>query len=318
MAPELSIVILSFNQYDLTTGPCLASLSEVDTVDMEIIVVDNDSDDDTLHQLGQAASSDSRIKLVLNNENRGYAGGNNDGVAQARAEFIVLLNSDTRVLPTSIPLLVRQLEKMSGPAILGPVTNAAGNEQQIFFQSGNVESVLEQGDLWSQHAQGSMINTDQLSFFCVAMPRTTYMDQGGLDEGYSLGFYEDTEFCCRAVKNGVELQIMEESFVYHAGSASFSTMPEIARKILKENRKKFRKRNGRVVERHVRYKNLDILQSYLGDLYTRGHSPFLAYRFQNRLNRARELAPNNPLKKMCYGFRLKKIHSAAKESGWFA
>jgi len=315
MALELSIVILSFNQYDLTTGPCLASLSEVDTVDMEIIVVDNGSEDDTLHQLAQAASRDPRVKLVLNSENRGYAGGNNDGVAQAQAEFIVLLNSDTRVLPTSMPLLVRQLKKTTGPAMIGPVTNAAGNEQQIFFESDNVESVLEQGALWCRHAQGSMINTDQLSFFCVAMPRTTYTDLGGLDEGYSLGFYEDTDFCCRAVRSGVKLQIMEEAFVYHAGSASFSTMPETVKKLLKENRKKFRERNGKVVEKHVRYKNLDVLQSYLGELQARGNNPALAYRFKNRLNRARELTPNSPVKKMLYSFRLKKIlHHAVKES----
>lgn len=315
MAPELSIVILSFNQYDLTTGPCLSSLSGIDAVDVEIVVVDNGSDNDTQHKLALAAARDSRIKLVLNKENRGYAGGNNDGVAKAQAESIVLLNSDTRVLPTSMPLLVRQLEKMSGPVMLGPVTNAAGNEQQIFFETGKVESVLEQGATWSRNAEGSMIKTDQLSFFCVAMPKKTYLDLGGLDEGYNLGFYEDTDFCCRAVKSGVELQIMEEAFVYHAGSASFSTMPETVRKLLKQNKRRFRERNGKVVERHVRYKNLDILQGYLTEMQARGNSPTLAYRFQNRLNRARELTPNNPLKKMLYSFRLKKIlHHAAKKS----
>lgn len=316
MAPELSIIILSFNQYDLTTGPCLASLSEVDTVEMEIIVVDNGSDDDTLHQLAQAASRDTRIKLVMNNTNRGFAGGNNDGVAQAQAEVIVLLNSDTRVLPESMTLLARQLKKMPGPAMLGPVTNAAGNEQQIFFSSSDVESVLEQGALWSHNAPGSMVATDQLSFFCVAMHKKTYLDLGGLDEGFSLGFYEDTDFCCRAVRSGVDLQIMEEAFVYHAGSASFSTIPETTRKLLKQNGKRFREKNGRIKEKHVRYKNLDVLQGYLEELYAEGGSPSLVYRFQNRLNRARELAPNNPLKKILYRLRLKKIvHQAAKEGG---
>ena len=110
MAPELSVVILSYSQFDQTTGPCLDSLREVDTADLEIIVVDNDSDEVTLNRLAAAASEDHRIRLVLNKENRGFAGGNNDGVAHARAGTIVLLNSDTRVLPNSLSLLANQLD----------------------------------------------------------------------------------------------------------------------------------------------------------------------------------------------------------------
>lgn len=319
MVPELSVVILSYNQFALTTGPCLASLSQVDTIDLEIIVVDNGSDENTLHHLAVAASEDPRVRLILNNENRGYAGGNNDGVIQARAEAIVLLNSDTRVLPNSLSILARQLKSRLGPVMLGPVTNAAGNEQQLFFKPGDVQAVMDQGALWSSHAGGSFFSTDQLSFFCVAMLRKTYLDLGGLDESFSLGFYEDADFCCRAVRAGVDVQVMEEAFVYHTGSASFSTIPETTRKLLKQNGKRFREKNGRVKLEHVRYKNLHVLQGYIEELHKDSNSPSLAYRFHNRLCRAWELVPKNPLKKILYWLHLKRIiRLAEKQSGWMS
>jgi GT2 family glycosyltransferase len=313
MAPELSVVILSYNQFDQTTGPCLASLSKVDTLDCEIIVVDNGSDDITLEHLTAAASKNSRIRLILNKENRGYAGGNNDGVAQAQAEAIVLLNSDTRVLPESLPLLVSQLANMSGPTVVGPVTNAAGNEQQLFIKSGTVQSILDQGSVWSSHAGGSFFSTDQLSFFCVAMLKKTYLDLGGLDESFSLGFYEDADFCYRAVMAGVDLQVMEEAFVYHAGSASFSTMPEMTKKLLKQNKKRFREKNGKVKLEHVRYKNLHVMRGYVEAQDNEGNSQPFTYRFQNRMCRAHELIPNNPLKKILYLQQLKKLVRMAKK-----
>lgn len=316
MAPELSVVILSYNQFDQTTGPCLASLSKIDTLDFEMIVVDNGSDDNTLHHLNVAAAKDSRVRLVLNKENRGYAGGNNDGVAQAAAEIIVLLNSDTMVLAQSLSLLVSQLRTMSGPTVVGPVTNAAGNEQQIFFKPGNEQSVLDQGALWSSNAGGSIFSTDQLSFFCVAMLKKTYLDLGGLDESFSLGFYEDADFCYRATCAGVDLQVMEESFVYHAGSASFSTMPEMTKKLLKQNGKRFRQKNGKVKLEHVRYKNLLVMRGYVDKPDIEGDNHSFAYRFYNRLSRAHELIPNSPLKKILYMQNLKKIvRLAEKQSG---
>ena len=316
MAPELSVVILSLNQYDLTTGPCLASLSQADIPGLEIIIVDNGSDDATVRKLARAASQDSHIRLIMNRENRGFAGGNNDGVALAQAGTIVLLNSDTRVLPESLPLLVRQLESMPGRTLLGPVTNSAGNEQQIYCDSGDAGYVLDQGALWSDNARGSMVKTDQLSFFCVAMRKETYLDLGGLDESFSLGFYEDADFCCRALRSGVNLQIMEEAFVYHTGSASFAKIPETTKKLLKENGKRFRKKNGRMKLKHVRYKNLDVLQGYVEEMSREGCSPSLAFRFHNRSCRARQLLPNNPLKQIFYGLRLQKIlRLARRENG---
>lgn len=311
MRPELSVIILSYNQFQATTGPCLESLARVSTPELEIIVVDNGSAAESRTLLRQAAAQDPRVRLLLNETNRGYAGGNNDGVALARAEQIVLLNSDTRVLPGSLAALAAGLAASSVPVLLGPVTNAAGNEQQIFLAPGGVEDILRQGEIWSRHARGSTFATEQLPFFCVAMAKTTYAMLGGLDEGYGQGFYEDTDFCCRAVQQGISLRVVEESFVYHQGSASFSAMPARTRELLRLNRRRFLAKNGPVILPHPRENNLRVLWGYLAAAERKVPDPSWHYRFRNRLERARELRPNNPLKRLRYGWHLRKLLRAA-------
>lgn len=311
MVAGLSIIIVSYNQFDQTTGPCLGSLTTVRDPSLEIIVVDNGSDQETREQLKRVAAGDARIRLLLHADNRGYARGNNDGVTLATAKYILLLNSDTLV-PENVPAqLVKQLQSTDNPCLVGPVTNAAGNEQQIYIKDGSDEaSVLIQGAEWCRYARGSVFQTDQLSFFCVAMKRNTYQRLGGLDPLFGLGFYEDADFCCRAAKQGITCQVKEDCFVYHQGSASFSRAAFSVKKLLAVNRKLFQARHGRCEGSHVRWKNVKVLKEYLAQMQETGISR--RHLFDNRMARARSLTPNNPLKKAIYAYQLYKLEKAGQ------
>jgi GT2 family glycosyltransferase len=312
MVAELSIIIVSYNQFARTTGPCLQSLAAVHNVLLEIIVVDNGSDKETVEQLKRAAGSDERIRLFMHADNRGYAAGNNEGIRHATAKYILLLNSDTLVPKNAATLLVKHLQTAESPCLVGPVTNAAGNEQQIYIRDGSDEiSTLAQGIEWSNHAQRSIFETDQLSFFCVAMERATYQALEGLDQSFGLGFYEDADFCCRAAQQGIVLQMLEECFVYHQGSASFSRAEFSVKKLLAVNRKKFLTRHSRGDGDHVRWKNLRVLQGYLVQMEETGISRH--YLYKNRLVRAHQLIPNNPLKKMIYAYQLHRLEKARRK-----
>lgn len=311
MTSELSVIILSYNQFSRTTGPCLQSLTAVQNPLLEIIVVDNGSDQETVNRLKLSADEDPRIRLLLHKDNRGYAAGNNDGVELASSRYILLLNSDTLVPENAPALLLQYLQSADRPCLVGPVTNAAGNEQQIYIREGSDEfSVLAQGAKWCKHAGGSAFQTNQLSFYCVAMEKEIYQTLGGLDPSFGLGFYEDTDFCCRAAQQGVPLLVLENCFVYHQGSASFSNAGVSVKKLMAVNRKQFRARHGRSDGLHVRWKNLKVLQEYL--MQMRESGVFHSYLFENRLKRARLLAPNNPMKKVGYMYHLHKLEKAGQ------
>lgn len=108
--PVLSIIIVSFNTCQITLD-CIKSifqdkmlefdfdnLSKIEKTPTEIIVVDNNSHDDSVKELRKIKN----IKLIENKENSGFGKANNQGIKIAQGQYILLLNSDTINLHSAI------------------------------------------------------------------------------------------------------------------------------------------------------------------------------------------------------------------------
>lgn len=302
-----SVIVVSYNNYDNCTGPCLQSLLR-DPTEMEIIVVDNHSDTYTISRLTELAQNERRIRLKLNKSNRGYAGGNNDGVAMAQSDIVVLLNNDTVVPVGAMQKLSDFFVKHPNWDMIGPVTNSCGNEQQIQTTGTDLHSILLQGKNWCEHTDDYSFATDLLGFFCVAIRKNIYDDLSGLDEDFGLGFYEDTDFCHRANQAEKKMMITEDIFIYHQGSATFAKLPTKTKQLMASNRQLFKKKHGTLpATSHVREKNLHVLEGYRTQIDKKGMNKGIFYRAMNRLDIATNLRPNNPLKKFFYGKRLKPL-----------
>ena len=87
----VSIIVLNYNAGDLLLN-CIKSIKESSYENIEIIVVDNISSDDSQIKCQKKYPE---IKLIQNKENLGYCGGNNIGIQASKGEFIVILNPDT-------------------------------------------------------------------------------------------------------------------------------------------------------------------------------------------------------------------------------
>jgi len=309
---QTSIIIVSYNNFDITTGPCLKSLlNDKENNRNEIIVVDNASKDDSPYKLKQMASKEQNVKLILNNVNRGFAGGNNDGANIARGDILILLNSDTVIPPGAIGSLSKLLRKNENWALLGPVTNEAGNEQKIFVESTQPEQIIEEGKKWCSHANHDCFKSERLDFFCVAMLKKTYEKLGGLDEQFGQGYFEDTDFSIRANKMGLNMVFTENVFVYHRAGESFAGLgKKFVHRLMRDNRKKLAKKHSGVVKlHHMRERNMYIMNEYI--LLKREKDAVscngLDYRFQNRLSLANNMYPNNLIKKLFYYMRLRSF-----------
>lgn len=245
-APEASIIIVTYNGLADTTVPCLESVfRNTDGVDFEVIVVDNASTDGTGEHLRRLASSEPRLRVLLNGTNRGFAGGNNDGLRIARGNSIVLLNSDTRVTGGWLAGLV---DVLGDPEVglAGPVSNNVGNEQQIFTEGASPDETIAEGLRWCEFSRGDAFETGMLGFFCVAARRDVVEKVGLLDESFGLGYFEDDDYCMRVRKAGYRLVCVEDAFVYHKGEASFSSMDRADLKSLsRRNRKILEKKHDR-------------------------------------------------------------------------
>lgn len=309
---QASVIIVSYNNFDLTTGPCLKSLlSCSDHRKFQIIVVDNASSDDTPCKLQKFADRNPNINLILNKENRGFSGGNNDGVKKATGENIILLNSDTLVPPKSLSKLNVFLTKNYKWGMVGPVTNNAGNEQKIFVNSDNTKDILSEGQIWCNHAQGSFFFSERLDFFCVAMQKGVYERLEGLDESFGIGYFEDTDFSIRAKKANIKMVVIEDVFIYHAAKGSFSYFDKnCVKRMRRANKRKLNKKHdGKIILYHLRERNTWVMKKYIAIKHNleRNNGSALDYRFKNRLDLAKTQYPNNPLKKVIYYLNLKLI-----------
>ena len=109
---RLSIVIVSWNVRELLAA-CLASLPR----GPQVIVVDNASSDGSAEMVRQQFPD---VLLLANRENRGFTGGNNDGLKLAAGQLILFLNPDTVVDSDALPLLVDYLESHPTVGVVGP------------------------------------------------------------------------------------------------------------------------------------------------------------------------------------------------------
>ena len=221
-----SIILVSYNELENTTKPCIESiLNNTPEGEYELIIVDNHSTkDETKAYLTQVAKEHPQIKIKLNNENRGFSGGNNDGLIMSTGEFVVLLNNDTLVTRGWLDRLIQPFYSDSTIGLVGPITNSAGGTQRIEIWEADVDNIINKLTEYSDGNKQTVVETHKLGFFCVAMRSRLVAEIGFLDESFGVGMFEDDEFCHRAKAAGYKCVINEGCYVYHKGSASFSKL----------------------------------------------------------------------------------------------
>jgi GT2 family glycosyltransferase len=311
---EVSVVIVTYNGLHDNTAPCLRSIfSESSDEDYEVIVVDNDSKDGTQAFLAEMADSEPRLRYLLNKTNRGFAGGNNDGIRAATGTIIVLLNNDTLVGSGWLTGLRDALQMDRSIGLVGPVSNYVGNEQRIFTRGSTPAEILKEGRSWTNISRGDSFQTDRLGFFCVAFRSELIERVGFLDESYGLGFYEDDDYCLRVCNAGYRLVCHEDLFVYHRGSASFEKAPELTRHLLARNRRLLEaKIGGKYRPVHPRERQLDLIEEYVrkaNEVEERGR---MLAKIDNRMNLLATLTPRGIFKRIKFFMRVRRIRESIR------
>ncbi|NWA02619.1 glycosyltransferase [Pseudomonas gingeri] len=234
-ANEISVIVVTYNNLALTRE-CLASLI-VDGrgSELEIIVVDNGSHDGTPEFLRQWAK-DNGQRVILNATNLGFSAANNQGLAAATGDYLVLLNNDTQVTPGWADTLRKHLDRNPGIGLIGPVTNNIGNQARIDIEY-SLPDMARQACLHTYKHLGEWFRLPTVAFFCVMLRRSTYAQVGPLDEAFGCGFFEDDDYCRRVEQIGLFNACARDVFVHHHLSASFNLMDAKERTALFERNK---------------------------------------------------------------------------------
>ena len=243
---KVSVVILAFGDA-LWTGTTLQSLFDGGDhyPDLEVIVVDNGSDDATLAELRKTCASHPGVRLIENGENLGFARGNNAGLSAAAGEYVLLLNNDTYLAPGTIHAMVRHLRDNPGIGVVGPLTNNIGNEARLDVHYADMAEMIDVARSVTTGYRG-VYSPVRVSAYFAAMFRTADLETFGLlPEEYGRGMFEDDDHCETIRKHGFICALAEDAFVHHHLSGTFSTIGgDEKRRLFERNRAVFEAKWG--------------------------------------------------------------------------
>lgn len=247
--PKVSILILTYNNL-LINQLCLISLYCNTTYpNFEVVVVDNASSDETPSWLRTFARKHPNLKVILNSENKGFAGGNNQAAKEASGEYLIFLNNDTVVTRGWVERLLKYIRRDPKIGLVGPVTNSTGNEARVqvsYITPGEMEAFAERR---ANEMAGISFDIRMLAFYCVLAQKAQFESIGGLDERFQVGMFEDDDLAVRYHQQGLRVVCAEDVFIHHFQGASFGKLDnDRYQKIFEENKGKYETKWGRAWE----------------------------------------------------------------------
>ncbi|WP_460318037.1 glycosyltransferase [Pseudomonas ogarae] len=217
---KVSIVLVTYNNLNLTIQCVNSILRNTTWPNYQLIVVDNGSEDGTGDYLERLRQAVPTAKVILNLDNRGFSAANNQGLREADGDILLLLNNDTVVPDGWLDPLVRHLRNPS-IGMVGPVTNAVGNEAKIEVSYTDIQQMQDFADRYTEARKGRSFDISMLAMFCVAFRRGILEEVGYLDEAFGIGMFEDDDYSRRVQAAGYRTVCAEDAFIHHYGQASF-------------------------------------------------------------------------------------------------
>jgi GT2 family glycosyltransferase/glycosyltransferase involved in cell wall biosynthesis len=220
--PRVTVVLVLYNRAELTLR-CLRSLAEPQHVSLDVLIVDNASQDET----GMLLDRLDGVRMIRNHENRGFIRAVNQAARRARGRHLLCLNNDAELLPGALAAAVRTLE--SAPdvgAVGGKLILTDGRLQEAGSIVWNDGSCCGYGRGASPSAPEYAFrrDVDFVSGAFLLTPRELFLQHGGFDEAYVPAYYEDADYCLKLWESGHRVVYEPLSTLIHFEFASSASM----------------------------------------------------------------------------------------------
>jgi GT2 family glycosyltransferase len=237
---QVDIVVLTWNHIEITKK-FFDSLLFNTSLKIKIIVVDNGSIDGTRKYLGELKERlADKLEVVLNQENRGFVRGVNQGLAVSTAPYVCLANNDLIFTNGWLDEMVGLFESNKSIGILNPNSNNLGTH---IMEKGSVESLAI--ELKNRYG-GVFAEMPFCIGFCMVMRREIIDKSKGLSEDYIPMFFEDSDISMKAKEMGYLIGVAKGAYVWHKEHGSFREGSESAQ-IFKKSRITFEKKWGKTL-----------------------------------------------------------------------
>ena len=224
---DVSIIIVAWNVRELLHN-CLKSVYEqTNGISFEVIYVDNASQDGSVQMVAEEFPE---VRIIRNDENKGFIKANNQGIEIAKGRYVLLLNSDTLVLNNAIAKTVKFADQHPQAAVVGcRILNPDGTLQRNCFMSHSVLNFfLSATYLYKMFPENKFFGREEMTWWdfsnaaevevvngCFSLVRKKAIDQVGLmDETYFV-YGDDVDWCYRFRKNGWKVMFSPEGQIAH-------------------------------------------------------------------------------------------------------
>lgn len=223
---KTAIVILNWNGRAMLER-FLPSVTEHTTCDVEVIIADNGSTDDSIDFLKKNYPS---LRLILMDKNYGFADGYNKALAQIDAEYYVLLNDDVEVTQGWVEKVVAVMDADHSIAAAQPMLKMF-DERTRFEYAGGAGGFIDKlgypfcrGRIFStiEHDCGQYSDTREVFWATGAamfVRASVWKELGGLD-GDFFAHMEEIDFCWRAKNKGYKIVATSDAEVFHVGGGT--------------------------------------------------------------------------------------------------
>lgn len=234
---DVSIIIVSWNTRQITCD-CIRSIyGQPSKVDYEVIVVDNASSDDSVEVIKRDYP---QVILIENKQNQGFAAANNQGIAIARGQYILLLNSDTLIRDQAITKIVSFADAHPGAAVVGcRVLNPDRTLQPTCFMFPSILNMfLSASYLYKIFPKSKFFGRERMTWWdrsdvrevdvvtgCFMLVKREAVRQVGMMDERFFMYGEETDWCYRLKQAGWKVVFAPVAEIIHLGGQSTIRKP---------------------------------------------------------------------------------------------
>jgi len=230
---QVDIILVSYNTAEYTVRAIESVFEQTDATDINLIVVDNNSSDNSVALIRNKFPD---VQLIETGANLGFAGGVNVGAKAGHAEYILLLNPDTVILDGAIDKLVSFANKHPKSGVWGGVTlnndlslnpnnaRARISFKTLLFSATGLSKVFRNSCFFNYDNYGcwdrlSERDVDVITGCFFLTPRHLWELLGGLDQTFFM-YAEEADYCIRAINSGYQPRVTPEARIIHHGGVS--------------------------------------------------------------------------------------------------
>lgn len=211
---------------------CIDSIIKKTNLKYRVILINDGSDDETSSYLKKISNNQENFVLLEHDVSQGYTKSANSGMKLSKADYVILLNSDTVVSTNWLENIIICGESDPEIGLIGPLSNAATYQSIPKVKTSKGDwyinklpknySIDDMANIIQKISNKSYPSVPALNGFCMTIKRSVIDSIGYLDEkNFPIGYGEETDYCLRAINSNFKCVIADNTYIFHSKSKSF-------------------------------------------------------------------------------------------------